>query len=279
MDRQEIIIDEEFQALLPELDKETYRLLEENLIENGCRDALVLWEGRLIDGYNRYKICTEHDIPYRTISKDFDSREFAEIWIISNQISRRSLTPIQLSYFRGRYYRSVKKIQGLNRQLPEESKNPKNGDFTDVTATKIAKQYNTSKNTILRDSNLSKGIDAVGEVSPEAKRKILSCEVSVNKNHLQTLAKGNEEDIKSLSDEIVEGTFTNKKNAANDDWEDNGSSDFDQAGPLPVKTAIGKITSDFQSALRKLTSDTDDERLKIALRLYIDTLEAIYSRI
>ena len=278
MDKQEIIVDEEFRSLLPELDKETYALLEENLIENGCRDALVLWEGRLIDGYNRYKICTEHDIPYRTISKDFDSREFAEIWIISNQISRRSMTPVQLSYFRGRYYRTVKKIQGVNRHLPEESKKPKNGDLYEITAAKLAKQYNTSKNTILRDSNLSKGIDAVGEISPEAKRKILSCEVSINKNHLQTLAKGNEEDIKSLSSEIVEGTFSNKKNAANDEWENNGSSDSGQSGPLPVRTAIGKITSDFQSALRKLTGDADDEKLKIALRLYIDTLEAIYSR-
>ena len=94
---QEIIIDEEFRSLLPALDKETYRLLEENIIQNGCRDALVLWEGILIDGYNRYRICTEHEIPFNTIEKAFGAREEALIWIVSNQISRRNLLPIQLS--------------------------------------------------------------------------------------------------------------------------------------------------------------------------------------
>jgi len=36
---QKIIIDEEFKALLPALDKETYDMLEANLIQNGCRDS------------------------------------------------------------------------------------------------------------------------------------------------------------------------------------------------------------------------------------------------
>ena len=35
-----ITIDEEFKGLLPALSKETYAMLEENLLENGCRDAL-----------------------------------------------------------------------------------------------------------------------------------------------------------------------------------------------------------------------------------------------
>jgi hypothetical protein len=54
---QEIIIDEEFKSLLPELDPITYSALEENIIQNGCRDAIVLWRGILIDGHNRYRIC------------------------------------------------------------------------------------------------------------------------------------------------------------------------------------------------------------------------------
>ena len=37
---QEIIID---RFLLPALDEETFRLLEENILEHGCRVPLVLW--------------------------------------------------------------------------------------------------------------------------------------------------------------------------------------------------------------------------------------------
>ena len=51
---QKIIIDEEFKGLLPELDKETYESLEANILQNGCRDSLVLWGDILIDGHNRF---------------------------------------------------------------------------------------------------------------------------------------------------------------------------------------------------------------------------------
>jgi len=135
----QIIIDEEFKYLLPELDPETFRLLTENILEHGCRDPLVLWRGRkdnaddkdragiLIDGYNRFKICTEHNIPFSTIDKEFDSREEVLIWIIQNQVSRRNLTPIQLSHFRGLHYQADKKIQGKNNQYAQKSEKGQNG--------------------------------------------------------------------------------------------------------------------------------------------------------
>ena len=52
---QEVAIDEEFRALLPTLDGEKFRLLEESILQHGCRAPLVLWNGILIDGYNRYQ--------------------------------------------------------------------------------------------------------------------------------------------------------------------------------------------------------------------------------
>ena len=123
---EEIIIDEEFRILLPTLDAETFRLLEENILQHGCRDPLVLWNGILIDGYNRYKICSHHNIPFTTVNMEFDSREEVLIWIISNQISRRNLTPMQLSHFRGLHYHAEKKIQGKNNQFAQESEKGQN---------------------------------------------------------------------------------------------------------------------------------------------------------
>ena len=40
-----VVIDEEFRVLLPALDDETFRLLEESILQHGCRDPLVLWNG------------------------------------------------------------------------------------------------------------------------------------------------------------------------------------------------------------------------------------------
>jgi hypothetical protein len=105
---QTITIDEEFRSLLPTLDKETYAALEDNLITNGCRDALIIWNDILIDGYNRYENCSRLRIPYNIVSMDFDSREEVLIWIISNQVSRRNLTQMQLSFYRGLHYEADK---------------------------------------------------------------------------------------------------------------------------------------------------------------------------
>ena len=121
---QEITVDKEFRDLIPNLDESTYKMLEGSLLEQGCRDALILWNGLLIDGHHRYEICAKHDIPFKTVDKDFDSREEAMIWIICSQVSRRNLTPVQLTYYRGVHYRMEKKIQGQNRQ---KSKNRQNG--------------------------------------------------------------------------------------------------------------------------------------------------------
>ena len=125
--KKKIIIDEEFKALLPALDKKTFEQLEVNIIENGCRDSLVLWNGILIDGHNRYAICEKHGIEYKTIDMEFDSREEVIIWIIQTQVSRRNLTPMQLSCYRGLHYKSEKQIitnkSGKNRYFLVESQN------------------------------------------------------------------------------------------------------------------------------------------------------------
>ena len=94
-----ITIDEEFRSLLPPLSKEAYASLEENLMQNGCRDSLVLWNDTLIDGHNRYEICTKHGIPFDIFNKEFGTREEVLAWIVSSQVSRRNLTSDQLSSY------------------------------------------------------------------------------------------------------------------------------------------------------------------------------------
>ena len=84
-------IDEEFRNLIPPLTAEEFQQLQENIIKDGCRDALVIWNDTIIDGHNRYRICTENGIEFQTVDKQFDSREEAIEWIIRNQFGRRNL--------------------------------------------------------------------------------------------------------------------------------------------------------------------------------------------
>ena len=88
-------IDKEFAGLIPPLTEAEYKGLETSILSEGCRDALVVWNDTLVDGHNRYRICTEHNIAYKTVSKEFDDRDAAMLWMMNNQLGRRNLNDFQ----------------------------------------------------------------------------------------------------------------------------------------------------------------------------------------
>ena len=87
---------------------------------------------------------------------------------------------MQLSHFRGLHYRAdkviVKNARGKNQfGNPQQEVIPQNEakPNSSRTSLRLAEKYKVSKATIERDAKLSKGLDAIGEISPEAKRKRL----------------------------------------------------------------------------------------------------------
>ena len=275
-----IIIDEEFRELLPALDPETYRLLEENILEYGVREPLVLWKiaeaddtsAILIDGHNRYKICCEHNIPFNTTFMEFENREEAIIWIINLQIMRRNLNTMQLSYFRGRHYRADKKSHGdISRVALKNAKGQIDLLLTGSTANRLAAHYKVSDKTIKRDFRLAEAIDAIGETSPEARQKILSHEIPVNRSKLETLSLDSKEEIEAFAAAIQEDTYVKRTQRTPNQANINAL--------LPEMKKLNSIIRDFQSSFNSLiikfsTDETTD--MKPVLRSYIDQLEDLY---
>lgn len=275
---QEITVDEEFRNLLPVLDDDALKLLEENLLENGCRDALVLWNGVLIDGHNRYDICTKLDIPYTTVDKEFESRDEVVIWIITTQVARRNLNPKQLSHYRGLHYRTEKKIQGTYVRTPIQVESYHNDNFqkNEKTAGKLSKIYKVSGPTILRDAKASEGTEAIGEVSPKAKRMILTEEVRIDKKDLVAISAMSKEEVAEIALSIEEGKYEKMK-PENSTTLDAGGAAQNFTGTWPLDLALSNMTEDFYSSLRRLTKKNgDSEELKVALRICIDILEDLY---
>ena len=280
-----IVVDEEFKGLLPPLDATTYARLEDNLIRNGCRDSLVLWGDTLVDGHNRYEICTRHGIPFNTVQKEFGSREEAMIWIISTQISRRNMTPLQLSHFRGMHYRLEKRAVGnptwVNQHTDELSQV---GTIpqTLATATSLAEKYNVSRNTINRDSKISDALDKIGATSPEAKRMILAGDVNVSKRYLEELSSRPKEEIDELAVKIEDGTYEKRGTEPQEQAEaaePPKPADAILAKMHPLSAVVNGISDEVQSVLSKVTKKADRTKLKTTLRTYIDALEEIYEKI
>lgn len=99
---QTLRIDPGFRSFLPALSPEERKFLERNLSTDGCREPLVVWESEehdeptILDGHNRYEICTLRGIEFETVEvEDCPDREAAIAWIVANQLGRRNLTPSQ----------------------------------------------------------------------------------------------------------------------------------------------------------------------------------------
>jgi N6-adenosine-specific RNA methylase IME4 len=91
----EFRIDPAFESLIPPLAPDESALLEQSIKAEGCRDPLVVWNGILLDGHNRKRICDKLGTAYQTRNIDLPDLLAAKIWIRENQSGRRNLTDDQ----------------------------------------------------------------------------------------------------------------------------------------------------------------------------------------
>lgn len=115
-----ITVNEELQKYIDPLTENEYIALERSLLTEGCRDALVLWGDVLIDGHNRHAICRKHGIEFKTVQNDrFTSIEEVMLWMIDNQLSRRSVTDFQRGMLA---LRKAELVAASMKAQPEEQK-------------------------------------------------------------------------------------------------------------------------------------------------------------
>ena len=103
-------INENFKRLIPPLLSEELQQLEQNLVRDGCREPLCVWNDTLIDGHNRYEICTRLQLPFIIRRIHFESAEEVTAWICANQLGRRNITDETRKYLIGKRFEMEKLI-------------------------------------------------------------------------------------------------------------------------------------------------------------------------
>jgi hypothetical protein len=193
-------IDEELRLLIPPLSKEEYGQLEENIVKWGCLDPLKVWpvpdtdDVVLLDGHNRFTICSEHNVSYVTESVPLIDRAAAIDWMIANQLGRRNLSAEQVSYLRGRQQQQEKQRvanpDGIGGKSGKIVKPQNEVQQSVTTSSKLAKQHRVSKATIERDADYAKAVDAiVAATAPEVQQQILGTDSKFTKSAILKLAK------------------------------------------------------------------------------------------
>jgi len=222
--KQQIIILDELRDLIPPLQQEESNQLERNILAEGCREALLIWQTTanildtnstettavyiLVDGHNRYGICLKHKLNFKIHLISFDSLKEVRDYMIDNQLGRRNLIPEQASYLRGLRYNTEKLEKGKYTREEHKGQNVpydlKGNESTEKvkeihkgqnvpygsmakkesTSARLSKQYNVSEKTIKRDAEFAEGLNLL---SPELKKDILSGRMKAKKSNIQQL--------------------------------------------------------------------------------------------
>lgn len=177
-------IDPELNEVLPKLSDADYKALEQSLLTDGFKGApIMVWGDIIVDGHNRYEICNKHNIPYEVKSIEFASKEEAIIWMVRQQLGRRSLTPLQriqiVEKYRPFYKKKAEKNKSLNggdkKSLLENSTTPlPKEEKIDVRA-ELAKDADVSTNTYAR------GMKILESGNEELINETISGQKSINK--------------------------------------------------------------------------------------------------
>ena len=183
-----ITIDKEFESLIPPLTAEEFKQLEENCVKEGIRDALITWNGILIDGHNRFKIAAKHGLLWNEKQMEFADRNEAIRWIILNQFGRRNLS----AYDRSVLALKLKPViaeKAKERQSTHTEQGYQKSDKAEHTAKELAKVAGVSHDTIHKVEAIEKSGDK------RLIEEVRNGDVSINKGY--QIAKGIEIKTKS----------------------------------------------------------------------------------
>lgn len=150
-----ITVNDELKAYIDPLTSDEHAALERSLLNEGCRDALVLWGELLIDGHNRYGICQQHGIPFNTVQNEsFKSIDDVHLWMIDNHLGRRSVSDFQ----RGVLALRKKEILSARVALAKEAQTTADGEVSaegHASAAPSAEESGLTRDVIARAARVS----------------------------------------------------------------------------------------------------------------------------
>lgn len=211
MNISDLIIDEEFESVIPPLTDEEFELLKESVLNDGeVYHPLVVWNNIIVDGHHRYKILKEHpEVKYRIKERAFENRYEAISWICLNQLGRRNLNDAQKKMLIGRRYKTEKMARGASdgfrgnqHKKSVKGQNVPLPDDVHITSSRIATEMGTNEKTVRRAEKFVDGVDAAEEVLPGVTKDITSGKIKPKQADVAAIAKAPAEERRQLAENL-----------------------------------------------------------------------------
>jgi hypothetical protein len=236
--KKNIIVLDILKKWIPPLATGEREQLEQNIVQFGCKDPLIVWETTtkvvtsdsptpegvsyvLLDGHNRYEICTKYSLDFKITLVELRSMQHAQDFMIDHQLGRRNLSAEQMAYLRGMKYLSLKQNRGkydrtesdINHSGHSDHYGKKALDETtenhsghsdhygkkEKLSEQLAAEFNVGEKTIRRDADFAKGVELLPE---DIRKEVLQGKSHLNKKAITIL--GKTQDSSEIIDKVAE---------------------------------------------------------------------------
>jgi len=243
--KENLVVNKELKAFIRSLSNEEYKQLEENILAEGCKDALVVWDNNgsyiLVDGHNRYNVCKTHNLEFKIILKEFKSLDHVKEYMIKIQLGRRNLTQEEISYYRGLRYENEKQKKANIQNLKQNNSEKDILSPSVNNAERLANEYGINEKTIKRDAKYAKGLN---KFSPAFRQKILKGDIKVKKQDVQKLA-----DLPEVQESSIKSLNILAK-------------ELDSAQMAEQKGGVAQLQKNIVNKLRQVVKNRDKELIK-----------------
>ena len=184
-----LTIDKDFYNLTVPITDEQREQLERSILENGCIEPIITWDGMIIDGHKRYLICRTEEIEFRTEEVEFKSRAQAMAWACRRRIGTlKPGTPIH-RYLYGKWFNFLKEEY---RKLIERGSIsfPEDPDGRVRISKVIAKDMGISYAKVESHCGYANTMDKIARSDPDIFRAILERRVRFTLKETSALARG-----------------------------------------------------------------------------------------
>lgn len=184
-------VDHEFETKILPLTEEEFRNLEQSILAAGeMYSPIIVWNGTVVDGHNRYNILKKHpELKYSVKEMEFANRGEALNWICRNQLGRRNLTPMQKKYLIGLQYKAQKMSHGGDRRKASESNDKNNHLKQETTRQRLAKEHGVSEAYVQHCADYADGVTAADSIQPGLGKRLTTGEIKLTQGCVERISK------------------------------------------------------------------------------------------
>lgn len=210
----ELKIDKELKDLLPPQTEEEHKILEKSILKDGCSSPIITWNDYIVDGHNRYSVCSKYNIGFEEIKLGYNTKDEIIMWMLENQLGRRNLSDVQRIIIAEKYRNVIETQAKENLKTSGEqygkgcsnSNKPMNNpidtkkELAKIAGVGVEKYYRTNK--ILKTDN------------EEIKEKLKNGDISVNKAYTTLFPKKEEKQYNIKENEENKQSIISERNTS-----------------------------------------------------------------